>query len=106
MAERLARWLAALALLALALWPHGALAQVDDEDAGDSPTALMPAAEFDRLRARGLPWWEVDLGSAQPIEHIILWNRTDGDVGTRRLSRDGVPQSGQNLTGQRPPGSS
>ncbi|XZE53306.1 DUF1553 domain-containing protein [Planctomycetaceae bacterium SH139] len=24
------------------------------------------------------PWWEVDLGQAQPIDKISLWNRTDG----------------------------
>src|SRR5262245_24586564 len=29
------------------------------------------------------PWWEVDLGNDKPIERIALWNRTDGDVGTR-----------------------
>jgi hypothetical protein len=29
------------------------------------------------------PWWEVDLGSPQPIEAIVLWNRTD--AGTERL---------------------
>ena len=25
------------------------------------------------------PWWEVDLGSAHPIEAVTVWNRTDGD---------------------------
>jgi hypothetical protein len=29
------------------------------------------------------PWWEVDLGSPQPIDRIVVWNRTDGNVGTR-----------------------
>jgi hypothetical protein len=23
------------------------------------------------------PWWEVDLGSEQPIDRIVIWNRTD-----------------------------
>ncbi|PYI51568.1 discoidin domain-containing protein [Paenibacillus flagellatus] len=23
------------------------------------------------------PWWQVDLGGSQPIEKILLWNRTD-----------------------------
>ena len=27
--------------------------------------------------AQGEPWWEVDLGSEQPIESIAIWNRTD-----------------------------
>lgn len=29
------------------------------------------------------PWWEVDLGKAVPVEKIVLWNRTDGNVGSR-----------------------
>ena len=29
------------------------------------------------------PWWEVDLKTAQPIERIKIWNRTDGDLHTR-----------------------
>ncbi|MBL8794075.1 MAG: DUF1549 domain-containing protein, partial [Planctomycetia bacterium] len=29
------------------------------------------------------PWWEVDLGKAQTIDKIIIWNRTDGGTGAR-----------------------
>lgn len=29
------------------------------------------------------PWWEVDLGREFPIEKIVVWNRTDGALGTR-----------------------
>ena len=29
------------------------------------------------------PWWEVDLGSEVPIDAIIIYNRTDGDLGKR-----------------------
>jgi azurin len=29
------------------------------------------------------PWWEVDLGSAQVIESVKVWNRTEGDLGNR-----------------------
>lgn len=29
------------------------------------------------------PWWEVDLGSVQPIDSITIWNRTDGNVQAR-----------------------
>lgn len=29
------------------------------------------------------PWWEVDLKSEQKVDRIIIWNRTDGDVGSR-----------------------
>jgi hypothetical protein len=26
------------------------------------------------------PWWEVDLKSMQPVDRIVVWNRTDGDL--------------------------
>ena len=29
------------------------------------------------------PWWEVDLGADEAVERIVVWNRTDGGVGTR-----------------------
>ena len=29
------------------------------------------------------PWWEVDLGSEQPVGRIVVWNRTDGSLGNR-----------------------
>ena len=29
------------------------------------------------------PWWEVDLGSAKSIDRIVVFNRTDGNVGSR-----------------------
>jgi hypothetical protein len=29
------------------------------------------------------PWWEVDLGSASRVDKVVIWNRTDGDVGYR-----------------------
>lgn len=29
------------------------------------------------------PWWEVDLKAAKSIEGVVVWNRTDGDVGKR-----------------------
>ena len=29
------------------------------------------------------PWWEVDLGSEHPLDSIVVWNRTDGEVGSR-----------------------
>jgi hypothetical protein len=29
------------------------------------------------------PWWELDLGTAQPIDRIVVWNRTDGGLQSR-----------------------
>jgi putative heme-binding domain-containing protein len=29
------------------------------------------------------PWWEVDLGAEHPIEQIVVYNRTDGNLGQR-----------------------
>ncbi len=29
------------------------------------------------------PWWEVDLKAQKPVERVVVWNRTDGDVGKR-----------------------
>ncbi|MCA9103795.1 MAG: discoidin domain-containing protein [Planctomycetales bacterium] len=29
------------------------------------------------------PWWEVDLGEEYPVDSIIIFNRTDGDLGNR-----------------------
>lgn len=29
------------------------------------------------------PWWEVDLGSLQPVERVAIWNRTDNNLHTR-----------------------
>ncbi len=29
------------------------------------------------------PWWEVDLGSEQPVEGVAVWNRTEDNLGRR-----------------------
>ena len=29
------------------------------------------------------PWWEVKLAEEQPVDHIIIWNRTDNNLHTR-----------------------
>ena len=29
------------------------------------------------------PWWEVDLGTMRPVDSVVIWNRTDGNVGSR-----------------------
>lgn len=34
-------------------------------------------------RTESNPWWEVDLGDVKRFDRIVVWNRTDGDVGVR-----------------------
>lgn len=29
------------------------------------------------------PWWEADLGETYAVDRVVVWNRTDGDVGNR-----------------------
>lgn len=29
------------------------------------------------------PWWELDLGGNRPVESVVVWNRTEGDLGKR-----------------------
>ena len=29
------------------------------------------------------PWWEVDLGGDQAVDSVVVWNRTEGDLGRR-----------------------
>ena len=29
------------------------------------------------------PWWEVDLQSSRAVDRVVVWNRTDGDLGKR-----------------------
>ena len=32
-------------------------------------------------RTEANPWWEVDLGAEQPVDSVVVWNRTDGGSG-------------------------
>ncbi len=34
-------------------------------------------------KARGTPWWQLDLGRETPLQKIVIWNRTDGDFDER-----------------------
>lgn len=34
-------------------------------------------------RTESDPWWEVDLGGEQSVDAVVIWNRTDGGVGSR-----------------------
>ena len=50
---------------------------------GNTNGEYYAAKSTTHTRTEANPWWEVDLGSDQPIERIVVWNRTDGGTGTR-----------------------
>ncbi len=35
------------------------------------------------LEDRPNPWWELDLGAGRVVESVVVWNRTDGELGRR-----------------------
>ncbi len=70
---------------------------------GNNDGAYLAAKSTTHTRQSADPWWEVDLGegaSAQPIDQVVLWNRTDGNLGFRlanarvRLFREDVRPDG------------
>ncbi|HSG69909.1 MAG TPA: DUF1553 domain-containing protein, partial [Planctomycetaceae bacterium] len=56
--------------------PELAIDGVTDGDYANAMSTTHTRNEAD-------PWWEVDLGSDQPIERLNLWNRTDNNLHTR-----------------------
>src|SRR5262249_6722789 len=50
---------------------------------GNTNGDYFAANSTTHTRQENDPWWEVDLGGDKPIERIVLWNRTDGEVGSR-----------------------
>jgi Bacterial Ig-like domain/F5/8 type C domain len=44
---------------------------VDGDVSGNGETLTAMTA------SQPAPWWSVDLGSVQPVEHVVLWNRSD-----------------------------
>ena len=51
---------------------------IDGKTDGD-----FAAGTVAETRPEDAPWWEVDLGANQPIEEVLVWNRTDSGLGTR-----------------------
>ena len=56
----------------------GAERAIDGNHDGDFASGTVT-----ETRPQDEPWWEVDLGSEQSVEAILVWNRTDGGLGTR-----------------------
>jgi hypothetical protein len=40
-------------------------------------------ASTTHTRNESNPWWEVDLGSVQLVQRVVVWNRTDGNLQAR-----------------------
>ncbi len=71
--------------------PKGTARQSSTSNGGDAAKAIdgkthgifgMGSQTHSQENERN-PWWEVDLGSEQPVEAVAVWNRTEGDLGKR-----------------------
>lgn len=49
----------------------------------DNPDGDFEKKSTTHTREEANPWWEVDLGAAQTVDSVVVWNRTDGGVGVR-----------------------
>jgi hypothetical protein len=66
--------------------PKGKAAQSSTDFEGEAKRAIDGNTNGDYHAANSVshtasednPWWEVDLGSARPVERVVVWNRTDG----------------------------
>jgi azurin len=50
---------------------------------GRTDGAFARGAQTHTQEDRALPWWEVDLGGEHPVDEVVVWNRTDGNLGRR-----------------------
>jgi mono/diheme cytochrome c family protein len=50
---------------------------------GVTEGAFFAANSVTHTDTQADPWWEVDLGSDETVDRIVVWNRTDGGVGVR-----------------------
>jgi len=53
---------------------------------GNTDGRFMEARSTSHTAIEDSPWWEVDLGKAQSIERVVLWNRTDSTDVAKRLN--------------------
>ncbi|MBI4622078.1 MAG: DUF1553 domain-containing protein [Verrucomicrobia bacterium] len=75
------------------LAPAGEATQSSTATEGEAKRAIdgKTNGNFDQGRTTTLtetsesPWWEVDLKSTQSIERVVVWNRTDGKLGSRLI---------------------
>ena len=72
----------------------GAERAIDGNHDGDFASGTVT-----ETRPEDAPWWEVDLGSEQSVEAILVWNRTDGGLGTRMTDFKVVALDGEARVG-------
>jgi hypothetical protein len=71
--------------------PRGTAAQSTTAFSGEAKRANDGKTEGDFFVGQSVshtqsekdPWWEVDLGADTDIERIVIWNRTDNNLGSR-----------------------
>ena len=50
---------------------------------GNTNGAWTDGAQTHTIEGKPNPWWEVDLGTEQPLDAVVVWNRTDAAHGQR-----------------------
>lgn len=71
--------------------PRGQATQSSTDQGGDAARAIDGNTSGDYAQAKSTthttasenPWWELDLKSAEDIQRVVIWNRTDADTGKR-----------------------
>ncbi len=71
--------------------PQGKATQSSTAYEGPARLAIDGNTDGDYFKAKSTthtaisknPWWQLDLGKTQPLENIVIWNRTDGGTSSR-----------------------
>jgi mono/diheme cytochrome c family protein len=69
----------------------GAATQSSTDHGGEAARAIDGVTDGDYFKANSTthtkvetdPWWQVELSEPAPLDRIVVWNRTDGDVKNR-----------------------
>jgi putative heme-binding domain-containing protein len=60
-------------------WGGDASRAIDGNTSGD----FSDGSQTHSREGTNNPWWQVDLGREYPVDRVVVWNRTDGNLGTR-----------------------
>jgi putative heme-binding domain-containing protein len=61
---------------------------------GNTSGSFVDGGQTHTLEGVTNPWWQVDLGKEHPIERIVIYNRTDGNLGDRLKSYSVIIRDG------------